>query len=151
MGTARYALFSGTAAGLAALLAVMASAMAEGRGVLEPVSATSHWLHGDSAGRTAKADASHTGVGLVTNAASAMFWALPFAFWASRGGPRSLTHLLCGASVLSALAALLDYGLLPRRLSPGWELAVSKRAVAGAFAAMAAGLAAGAWAAQRRH
>jgi hypothetical protein len=41
-----------------------------------------------------------------------------------------------------------DYLLLPRRLSPGWELALTRKSMAGAFAAMAAGLAAGALAAR---
>ncbi|WP_309084294.1 hypothetical protein [Chelativorans sp.] len=150
MSTARYALYSGTMAGLASLLAVMASAKSEGRGVLQPVNATSHWLHGDKAGAVANPDIRHTGVGFVTHALSAMFWAVPFAIWLSRRSPRSLPRLIGEASALSAFAALFDYGVVPRRLTPGWELAVSKRAVAGAFVAMALGLAAGAWAAQRR-
>jgi len=150
MNTARYALYSGAMAGLASLLSVMAAARSEGRGALQPVNATSHWLHGEKAGRLKRADASHTGVGLATHAASAMFWAAPFAYWASRTGPHSLPRLLCGAAALSAFAALFDYGAIPRRITPGWELAVSKRAVAGAFVAMAVGLAAGAWAAQRQ-
>jgi hypothetical protein len=41
--------------------------------------------------------------------------------------------------VLGALAGLLDYGLLPRRLSPGWELALSGRSVVLSMGAMAAG------------
>jgi hypothetical protein len=150
MSTARYALYSGTLAGLASLLTVMAQARGEGRGVFQPVNATSHWLHGDRAGSVRRADLQHTGVGLVTHAASALFWALPFAFWLSRREPRSLPRLFCEASALSAFAALFDYGVIPRRLSPGWELAVSRRAVAGAFAALALGLTAGAWLAQRR-
>ncbi|WP_011582824.1 MULTISPECIES: hypothetical protein [Chelativorans] len=150
MNTVRYAFYSGSMAGFAALLSIMTSAKGEGRGMLQPVNATSHWLHGDSVARRATVDMRHTGLGAVTNLASAMFWALPFAFWASRREPQSLPRLLCGASVVSAFAALLDYGVLPRRITPGWELAISKRSVAGAFAAMAIGLAAGAWAAQRQ-
>jgi len=150
MNTKRYAFYSGAMAGLASLLAVIGSAAAEGRGALQPINATSHWLHGQKAGKYKRADASHTGVGLVTHAASAMFWAVPFAYWASRRAPQSLPRLLCGAAALSAFAALFDYGVVPRRITPGWELAVSNRAVGGAFAAMAIGLAAGAWAAQRR-
>jgi len=150
MSTGRYALYSGTMAGLASLLALMVSAKSEGRGALQPVNATSHWLHGGKAGEVSKADVQHTGIGLATHAASAMFWAVPFALWLSSRSPRSLPRLFCEASLLSAFAALFDYGVVPKRLTPGWEHAVSRSAIAGAFVALAVGLAGGAWAAQRR-
>jgi hypothetical protein len=48
------------------------------------------------------------------------------------------------AALISALAAGVDYGLTPRRLTPGWENVLSKPAMALTYGAMALGLAAGA-------
>ncbi len=51
---------------------------------------------------------------------------------------------------MAALAAAVDYGLTPRRLTPGWELVLSRRSMVATYAAMALGLAAGAMLARRR-
>jgi len=45
---------------------------------------------------------------------------------------------------MSAIAAVVDYGIVPKRLTPGWELSLSRKSMAGAFASLAIGLAAGA-------
>jgi hypothetical protein len=45
---------------------------------------------------------------------------------------------------MSAIAAVVDYGITPKRLSPGWEEVLSKRSIGLTYAAMALGLAAGA-------
>jgi hypothetical protein len=45
--------------------------------------------------------------------------------------------------------AVVDYGITPKRLTPGWELTLSKPSMAGAFAGLALGLAAGALASRR--
>ncbi|WP_173933553.1 hypothetical protein [Chelativorans sp. Marseille-P2723] len=149
MSIARHALISGALAGAASLAAVMIAARCEGRSALQPLNATSHWLHGDKAGSVRRADISHTGVGLLTHAASAMFWAVPFAVWQA-GRKRTFLEVVGDAALVSGVAALVDYGMIHRRLTPGWELAVSKQAVASAFIAMAAGLAAGSLLNQRK-
>src|SRR3954468_5619449 len=59
-------------------------------------------------------------------------------------------HERRGGALTSAFAAAFDYLVVPRRLSPGWELALSRKAMTGAFAAMALGLATGAAAARMR-
>ena len=45
---------------------------------------------------------------------------------------------------MSAIAAVIYYGATPKRLTPGWELVLSKRSIAATYVAMAFGLAAGA-------
>ena len=135
---------TGTLASIASAAALAALARAEGKGALQPTNATSHWLHGDEAGRVRRPDAEHTAIGYATHHASALFWALPFEMWLAARPPRTPLHLLRDASVMSAIAAAVDYGVVPRRLTPGWELVLSKRSIAAAYAAMALGLAAGA-------
>ena len=141
-GTA--ATISGTIASLTTTAALILLAKSEGKGALQPTNATSHWLHGEKAGRVRQADAAHTMVGYGTHHASALFWAVPFEAWLWARPPKTPLLLLRDASVMAAIAATVDYGLVPKRLTPGWELALSKRSVAATFAAMAAGLALGA-------
>jgi hypothetical protein len=50
---------------------------------------------------------------------------------------------------MSAIAAIVDYGITPKRLTPGWELTLSRKAMVGAYAGLALGLAAGALVSQR--
>jgi hypothetical protein len=134
---------SGALAGAATIGALMLRAKAEGRDPLQPINATSHWLHGPEAGRVAEADMAHTGIGAATNVGAAFFWALPFSGWLLRERRRSVPAVVAGAAATAGIAALVDYGLVPRRMRPGWEHAVSERSVAAGFAGLALGLAAG--------
>jgi hypothetical protein len=134
------------AASAASALALALLAKREGLNPVRPFNATSHWLHGDSAAKRPHTDLAHTGVGFVTHHLASMFWSALLETWLGPRG-RTLPELAISGAVTSALAAALDYGLMPRRLSPGWELALSRKAMAVAFVAMAAGLAAGAFAA----
>jgi len=134
------ALVTGTVAALASAAALALLAKAEGKGALQPVNATSHWLHGEKAADCDELDASHTLIGFATHYASAVFWALPFEFWLARHRPSSAGALLRDACVTSAVAAAVDYGITPKRLTPGWELVLSKRSLVVTYGALALGL-----------
>jgi hypothetical protein len=138
---------AGTGGALAALGALALLARAEGRGALQPVNATSHVLYGPEAGARREADLPHTAIGAATNWGAAIFWALPFTWWLMRRR-RSAGAVAGGAAATAGLAAVVDYGLMPRRLTPGWEHAVSRGSVGATFAALALGLSAGALAAR---
>jgi hypothetical protein len=138
------ALVTGTFASIATTAVLAALARAEGRRAVQPTNATSHWLHGEMAGAVRRADAAHTLVGYATHHASAVFWALPFEAWLAARPPRTALHVLRDASAMAGIAAVVDYALVPKRLTPGWESVLSKRAIAATYVAMALGLAAGA-------
>lgn len=134
------ALLSGAVASLASTAALVLAARAEGKPAPRPTNATSHWLHGERAAAVEGVDLDHTAVGYATHHAATVFWALFYEAWlASR--PRPPTALLGGALVLSGVAAAVDYGATPARFTPGWEFVLSKRSMAAAYLAMAAGLA----------
>jgi hypothetical protein len=137
-------LWSGLIGSFASALAAGGSARAEGRGALQPLNATSHWLHGERAGRVRRFDVAHTGVGLVTHIASALFWAVPYSLWLQRKPERSAEEIIVGGAATAAMAATVDYLAMPRRLTPGWELALSRRSIGITFVALALGLAGGA-------
>lgn len=138
------AVVTSTVAGLASTAALALSSAAEGKGVLRPTNATSHWLHGDRAARHETFDAAHTLVGLATHQAAMLFWAVPFHAWLALRPPRTRLDLLRDAAAMSAIAAAVDYGATPKRFTPGWELVLTKRSMLAAYGAMALGLAAGA-------
>jgi hypothetical protein len=138
------AFISGTTASVVSTAALTLLARAEGKTPYQPTNATSHWLHGDDAARRSEADVAHTLLGYAIHHASAMFWALPFQIWLAARPPRTRLELLRDASVMSAIAAAVDYGVVPRRVTPGWELVLSKRSMVATYGATAIGLAAGA-------
>jgi hypothetical protein len=143
LGSPRHSTFersivTSLAGSAASALALMVLSALEGRGALRPINATSHWLHGrKAADRPPEPSVRHTAVGLVTHHLATMFWSV-----------RTLPELAIAGASTAALAGVVDYALMPRRLTPGWELSLTRKSMAGAFAAMAAGLAVGAFAAR---
>lgn len=143
------ALITGTVASIATTAALALLARTEGKGAVQRTNSTSHWLHGQEAGSIGEVDAAHTLIGYGTHHISAIFWALPFEAWLATRPTRTAGQTLTDATMMSAIAAVVDYGMAPRRLTPGWEKVLSKRSIAATYAAMALGLAAGALISQR--
>ncbi len=133
---------SGTVATATSVAALALLAAAAGKGAAQPLNATSHWLYGDDAATFPRADLDHTAVGYATHHAATIFWALFFEGWLARRPARTGLAATGRATAIAALAALVDYTITPKRFTPGWELVLSKRAMAGVYAAMAAGFAA---------
>jgi hypothetical protein len=136
---------TGTVAAIFTTVALGLLARAEGRPPLAPVNASGHWLHGEGAGKGGRADIAHTGTGLATNHLASIFWALPFEWRLAGKEAQTPGAILREAASMAAIAAAVDYGLMPKRLTPGWENEVGPRSVIAAFGAMALGLAAGAF------
>ncbi|WP_245364293.1 hypothetical protein [Sinorhizobium americanum] len=138
------AVASGTIASLTTTAVLSLLARLEGRSIFQPANATSHWLHGEKAGHVRVADTKHTLVGYCTHHLSAIFWALPFEAWLSADRSGKATFTLRKAAITAAFAYLVDYHLVPKRLTPGWETVLSKRSIGLTYVALALGLAAGA-------
>ncbi|MDQ3286687.1 MAG: hypothetical protein M3Q42_00235 [Pseudomonadota bacterium] len=137
----RRAAVSGTVAGVASgVMFAMLARRRTGRLASGP-NATSHVLWGESAARHHEADLRHTGAGMVIHHASTVFWAIGFEWLLARRRPPP--PLIAAATVATA-AYVVDYHLVPKRLTPGFELHLSGRSMAGVYAALAAGLALGA-------
>jgi hypothetical protein len=142
MRTMARVLVSGSLAGIAAALTLGAAAKREGHPAARPLNATSHWLHGDSAAAYARVDWAHTGVGYATHHWAAIMWAAMFEALRQRSSRSDVAAVVRDAAIAATTAAIVDYTITPRRLTPGWELVLSKRSLALAYAAMAAGFAA---------
>lgn len=106
------------------------------------VNASSHAIWGDKAAGVEVITARHTVPGVIFNMAGAAWWALVFEklFGDRRGFPAALL----GGTATAGLAYLVDYHIVPKRLTPGWEHRVSRGSLFMALGAMAAGLIVGA-------
>jgi len=133
LGTAAVATIATTAAG------VLLSAL-ETRKPAAGLNAVSHILWGDEAARVDHFDVQHTLAGGVLNASAMASWAavnelLPRA--------HDTTSVLAKGVLVSALAYLVDYYVVPKRLTPGFEKRFSPRAMLVLYTVLAAGVAAG--------
>jgi hypothetical protein len=140
---------SGTIASAVSAIVLGFLAKAEGASPLQPINATSHWLHGEEAGKVKELDATHTPIGVATHQGACVFWATLFEtmrLGKPDAGPATIAR---DAVAVSMIAAVVDYGLVPKRLTPGWEQPLPIRSVAGGFAGLALGLAVGGFVTQR--
>jgi hypothetical protein len=133
---ARVAL-SGTAVSIVSTIALALAAKAEGRHPVRPTNATGHWFRGDEAAASRKFDAKHTVLGFATHEGASVFWAALF---------QALRKLTPGrpaaadAVAVSALAVFVDYLVVPKRLTPGWEKVLTPRSIGLAYGGMALAL-----------
>lgn len=133
----------GAVAGLVCTLVLGLTCLAVGKPPVQVLNAASQWLWGREAGQLVGTTLSVTGVGLLTQWGAATFWAAIFR-WVRRrlGSGRDLV-----AAMLVPLAAVvLDYGILPERLSLGWHLVLPLTGVLAGFVGLGLGL----WLAARR-
>jgi hypothetical protein len=131
---------AGSLAGAAATAAIAYCGARETGSAVAPINATSHVLWGDEAGEHAAVDVKHTLPGFLINMGAGVFWALVHELLWSRLPRRDRTAALASGAAVAGAAYVVDYHMIPRRLSPGWELRVSPRAVALGFVALGAGL-----------
>ncbi len=110
-----------------------------------PTNATSHWLWGNEESfHAVEPSVRHTALGYATHHASALMWAVFYHRLLASERERTPATILRDAALMSATAAVVDYGLMPKRLTPGFEAHLNRGNIAGVFAAIAGGLAIGA-------
>jgi hypothetical protein len=115
----RSSLVSGSIASAVSAAVLSSLAKAEGKSPVQPINATSHWLHGEEAGKVKQLDARHTGAGYATHHAACVLWSSLFETIRSRAADTGPASILRDAALVSTIAAVVDYGLVPRRLTPG--------------------------------
>jgi drug/metabolite transporter (DMT)-like permease len=123
-----------------AMTAALRSRM-EGRSVWRPINAISHIVWGRHAAKQTEPTLRYTGMGLLLNVAACVFWAGCYHAW-RRMTPKSDSVLRAASTAVwtSALAYIIDYHLVPRRFTPGFELSLSRRSFPWVYTALAVGL-----------
>ncbi len=149
MKNLQQAITDGLLPGLLAGAAVMATVAARGRqdsgSAIAPINATSHILWGDAAAEEESITARHTLPGALINLGSGVWWASVFETLfgdsVDRRGPGAAA---VGSLATAGIAYLLDYKMLPERLTPGWEKRISGLSLAMGLGALALGIGIGA-------
>lgn len=145
----RRSLIADTAAtGAAAALATTAAMVAMGRRHDEtqwaPINAVSHILYGDEAADHAEPSFTYTATGALLNAGAMVAWGGVYAMLQKAAPRRSASNAIVLAAATAALAYVVDYHVVPERLTPGFEKRLRIDAMAWIYGALALGLAAGA-------
>lgn len=142
--TLREGLVSGTLAGLFSMAVLLLTGKRETGSAVAPVNAESQWLWGEESLREDAPTMRHTFAGFVTHQLATVFWATLYAVVRGQRRPvRTATQALVGGLATSATAALVDYTVVPGRLTPGFEHRLSTASMVAVFAAIAAGIAIG--------
>lgn len=136
------AVMSGAAASGASALALSVMSQVEAGHPAAALNGTSHWLWGDREAAAAdEVSLRHTGVGAATHHASAYMWAVLHERFFGDFAERSAGNAVVAGLGTAAIACLVDYTVTPKRLTPGFELRLSKPAMAAGFVALGLGLA----------
>jgi hypothetical protein len=134
----REALRTGSTASLASTAALVARGQQERSDAAQPVNGPSQWVWGLHAPYERGFTVRHTVTGYLIHHAMSVFWAGLF----EKARPRRPVATVAAASVTAAVAYVVDFHVVPRRLSPGFDVALSRRGLFATYAAFAIGLAA---------
>jgi hypothetical protein len=138
----RRACASGTAAGLCAAGAAAYCARREGATVCAPLNAVTHCIWPERAPRVRGFSVRHTVLGFGIHQAAAVFWALLFERIVPRAPREHPAAVVAAAAGTAATAYLVDYHVVPKRLTPGFEVHLGPRSMTHVYAGIALGLAA---------
>jgi hypothetical protein len=135
-------LTAGTTAATTA--AIAASGAIELRNAAAPLNAVSHILWGDGAARQNDTSARYTALGTAINAAAMASWCvLHHVVFRPDRRRAGLAQSLARGAATAAAAYVVDYYVVPRRLTPGFEKRLSGRSIFAVYAALALGLVVG--------
>ncbi len=140
---------SGTAASLLSSLVLLAAGRLESGAAYAPTNATSHWLWGRPAFYADRPSLRHTLTGYVIHHGACIFWATLHARATARMAPDPAAAAVAGLAT-AAVAAVVDYRLTPKRLTPGFEHRLSRCAMTGVYLVFGLGIGLAALAYRRR-
>jgi hypothetical protein len=140
----RRAIGSGTLAGASAAAVAAWRATQDGRRPLAPINAVTHCIWPRRALEVAGFSARHTLLGLAIHQTAAVFWATGFEALLRRwtgGAPRARPVVTGATAAATAVTAyMVDYHVVPKRLTPGFEAHLSNRSLAAVYVAIGTAL-----------
>ena len=136
---------AGSLASLLSTAVLAAAGLRQAGSAVAPTNAISHWLWGDESLRAQRPTLRHTLTGYLTHHLASVFWAAMYSrLHGHRAAAKALPQAVAGGIATSAAAYVVDYHLVPKRLTPGWEHRISPGAMVATYGALAAGFALGA-------
>ncbi|MEI7297553.1 hypothetical protein WCQ02_36045 [Paraburkholderia tropica] len=133
----------GTAAAASALTAAQC-ARRDGATAPAPMNAVTHAIWPRAAPRELGLSARFTLTGFAIHGCASVFWAIGFEALRARRARTTVWSDAADAAAFSAAAWLVDYHVVPRRLTPGFETHMSNRSMLYVYGSIAAGFAAAA-------
>ncbi|MBK1688019.1 hypothetical protein [Rubrivivax gelatinosus] len=115
-----------------------------------PLNAISHWLWPRRALHADGPSLRHAATGTVIHVASSMLWAAVYDLIRARRRRPTPLNAMADAAAVTAMAAVVDLQLVPRRLTPGFEHRLSRPSLSLVYGSFAVGLALGGLVALRR-
>lgn len=147
------ALVSGSAASIVSTAALGLCGAHEEGSAAGPINGPSQWLWGQSEAHTRRLTWRHTATGYAIHHAMSILWAITYEHLQDRSAQgRAAPSLMatCGnAALVGTLAYVVDYGVAPRRLRPGFRKHLGSRSIFLAYAGFGVGLALGSLIVQR--
>jgi hypothetical protein len=134
------ALISGTIAGIATALVAAARGRTEARSAVAPLNAASHMVWGKRATWQKRPTLKYTGTGFVVHHMASVLWATVYERLFGRSDSRSIPKAVTHGALVSALAYLVDYHLVPKRFTPGFETRLSATSLALIYGVLALSL-----------
>jgi hypothetical protein len=137
------AIGSSASAAIATTAAIAACGRQEDVSPWAPLNAISHIAWGDEAASHVSRSWKYSATGIGLNTSAMVLWGAVYACLASRATTRSASPALAAGIATAATAYMVDYHVVPERLTPGFEKRLSGRSLFVIFASLALGLAAG--------
>jgi hypothetical protein len=136
---------TGSVASLLSTAVLATAGLRQAGSAVAPTNAVSHWLWGDESLHAQQPTWRHTLTGYVTHHLASIFWAALYSrLYGHRDAAKTLPQAVAGGVATSAVACFVDYQLVPKRLTPGFEHRLSTGAMVAAYGALAAGFTLGA-------
>ncbi len=145
-----HALPTGLLAALLSATVLLWRGRADARRAAAPINAISHWFWPDEAMRRDDASLKHTGTGIALHVASSLLWSTVYGWLRARRHRPTALNAAVDAATVTAVAAVVDLTVVPKRLTPGFERRLSPPSLGAVYAGFAVGLALGGLLAMRR-
>ena len=139
---------SGTVASIASTVSLLVLGRVELSETAAPLNGPSQWIWGMRAPFQNHFSFRYTLAGYAIHHAASVFWAILYERLRQhllQGTQGKNKSILAPAAVITTAAYVVDFNLIPKRLTPGFEKRLSKRGLFIVYGTFALGLAAGAW------
>ena len=143
------ALHSGSVASVTSTLALGICGQLESGSAAGPINGPSQWLWGEAEAYSKEPTWRHTATGYLIHHAMSVLWANVYEELQSRSQMHSASSTCANAAIVSTLGYVVDYGVAPKRLRPGFKKHLGPASIFCVYASFGVGLALASWLSSR--
>ena len=143
------ALHSGSVASVTSTLALGICGQLESGSAAGPINGPSQWLWGEAEAYSKEPTWRHTATGYLIHHAMSVLWANVYEELQSRSRMHSASSTCTNAAIVSTLGYVVDYGVAPKRLRPGFKKHLGPASIFCVYASFGVGLALATWLSSR--